>query len=405
MLQAATVIIMPFKNQKAMIRNILLLAMLTSFVAQANTPQNRQLEEIIARHIDACGGHELLGSVKALELKGQYTGFSEVNDFYTLKTVEGAFYCDYFLGKNRIKEGYDTQTFWTIDPWQGFDFPRKMNKFEQHVLLQKAELVTPFYRWKERGFILELKENENVDGMDMYVVSLIRPGMTGETWYINSKTHLIYKSISPWIDFAVPVEAETYYDDYRQVHGIMFAHFIEQTYRTRHTITEISDITFNPEPDQQLFAMPACPFMSSIATMAGKWNVQVEYMTRTGDWRTFDQVESAFHYVDNMISGNISYDVSFAFSFNFTINYNRQNNLFQLVVYDDFYSVTSLYKGKLTDGVLVFDNLPEGSDEEAPLDNEIMQYVFTLGQEDGFVMERKRFADNSWQDIERLTFN
>jgi hypothetical protein len=159
-----------------------------------NIQNGKVLEDIISRHIEAHGGYENLGMAGALEYHGKFTGFSVINDFYLLKTRDGEFYMDYSLGKYRLLEGSDGITFWTIDPWQDFDFPRRINKAERHVIMQKSEMITPFYRWKERGFSVELLDNEIMDDIEMYVLSLTRPGMTPEKWYLNAETYLAYKN-------------------------------------------------------------------------------------------------------------------------------------------------------------------------------------------------------------------
>jgi hypothetical protein len=107
---------------------IFLLAMITGLIGQSQQAGKLQLNEIISRHIDSYGGSENLGKVKALQLKGRFTGFSEVSDLIAIKTKDGNFYSSYNLGKNRITEGRDGTNFWTIDPWQGFDFPAGLIK-------------------------------------------------------------------------------------------------------------------------------------------------------------------------------------------------------------------------------------------------------------------------------------
>lgn len=384
---------------------IFLLAMLTCFVGQSNQVNKLQPDEIISRHIEAYGGAENWEKVNALELRGQFTGFSEVSDWVAIKTKDGDFFSSYNLGKNRITEGREGKNFWTIDPWQGFDFPRKINKAEQHVLMQKAEFFTPFFRWKERNFVVELKANETIDGIDMYVLSLQRPGMSAETWYISTETFLVYKSVSRWVDFAMPLIAETWYDDYRLVDGLLLPHYLEQTFSTRHTITEIKEVIVNPEFDKVVFAMPSCPQMKKISFLNGTWDVKVEYMNRLGNWQVFDTVESVFeHSANNIILGNISYEVNFPYSFSYTIHYNRKTEQYQMVVYNEFYSTTNLYSGKFEDGLLVFSNKPENSTNEQSGDASPIQYVFTITNENDFVMERKQFADNAWSGVERLSY-
>ncbi len=392
----------------------LMLLMLPWLLTFGSEPAKNDItpDEIISRHIDAHGGREKWDAVEALELKGQFTGFSERNDFYTLKTAGGEFFSTFNLGQHRLQEGFDGTTYWTIDPWQGFDYPRRINKAEQHVFMQKAELFTPFYRWKERGFLVELKGKEEVDGLEMYVLSLTRPGMPEETWYIDAHTYLAYKSITPWADFAMPMVAESYYDDYREVRGLLLPHYIEQTYSTRHTVTEIEQVFVNPDFDNDIFRMPACPHMEKLAAMAGNWNVQVEMMTRAGSLHIFDQVSGTFEKTGrDILQGSISYEVRFPVTTRYTLNYNRHTGRYQLVVYNELHSTTHLFNGNWVDGSLVFDNLPEEQQNEASAPSAgqqpLTQYVFTFADEQTFLLERNRSANNgeSWQQVKRLTYS
>jgi hypothetical protein len=393
---------------------ILMLAMATGLAAMGSdhVPTDPKPDDIIARHIDAYGGKDAWKKVEAMELTGNYTSFSVVHDFYTLKTSDGHFFTEYNIGKNRVKEGYDGTTFWTIDPWQGFDFPRKINKAERHVVMQKAEFFTPFYRWEERGFEVGYKGTEEIDGTEVYVLTLARPGMPEETWYIDANTFLVYKSITQWVDFSYPMVAETFYDDYRNVEGLVLPHYMEQTYSTRHTITEIDRVVMNPAVNNQVFHMSSCPGMERIAFLAGKWEAQVDMMTRSGNWHTFDRVESGFEQSSrDVIRGNISYEVYFPISMDYTLNFNRNTETYQLVVYNEFYSVTELFNGDFHEnGTLIFEP-EEGKHKNEPGSNgtpvqTVFRYVFTFPDHNNFLLERQRSVDKgeSWQEMERFGY-
>ena len=390
---------------------LLLLPWLATFSSETEK-FDKTPEEIISRHIEAHGGKENWNVVEALELKGRFTSFSEVHDFYTLKTAGGEFFSSFNLGKHRVHEGYDGTTFWTIDPWQGFDFPRKINKAERHVIMQKAEFFSPFYRWEERGLRVDFQGKEEVDGLEMYVLTLTRPDMSAETWFIDTQTYLVYKSITPWVDFAFPLEAEAYYDDYREVNGLLLPHYVEQTFRTRHRVTVIEEVIINPAFDSQVFRMPPCPHMEKITHMAGLWDVQVEMINRAGNWQVVDTVSSGFEKLPGEgLQGSISYEVNFPVTTSFTINYNRRTDNYQLVVYNEFYSTTELFNGSFLDGSLIFDNLPEPEQNEtsagANAQQPYMQFIFNFSDDKSFVVERKRSLNHgeNWQDTERMTFH
>jgi hypothetical protein len=390
---------------------VLLSAMFTSYLAFASIDDdNDQPEIIIDQHIAAHGGVEKLSSIHSIKLTGDFTSFSVVHDFETIKTSHGCFFSSYNLGKHRVTEGYDGNVFWTVDPWQGFDFPRKINQTEKHVILQKADLVTPFFMWKEKNYEVRFLGREYVDGMEMYVLELTRPEMPAETWYFNTSTYLAYKYNSQWVDFTYPMQAESYFDDYREVDGIIIPFYMEQTFSTRHRITQIEQVLINSNLDERTFNMPSCEFMDKIAILEGTWDVGVQLMTRQGNWHEAGKVLSTFHFVDrNRIQGNISYDMAFPASNDYIFSYNKRTNNYQLVQFSELFSTTDLFHGTLAENKLVLDNLPEElmADSQAEPGNQRIytRYIITLDTNEEITIERKQSNDSgeTWRDAEKLT--
>jgi hypothetical protein len=369
----------------------------------SNDPNN-ELDVIIRKHIQAHGGEEKLGNIHALELRGQFTGFSVVNDFKTIKTADGQFFSEYYLGKHKINEGHDGEVFWTIDPWQGFDFPRKLNKVEKHVIAQKAELVTPFFLWKEKNYHVEYIGQEIADGINQYVIRLTRPGMPAETWYLNATTYLPYKYQSQWVDFTYPMQAETIFDDYRETEGIILPHYIEQTYSTRHAVTEVETITLNPVLNPKIFGMPVIQEMQRINAIIGNWELDVDVLTRTGAWRTVDSTSSTSINLltDGRLQGLLSYDMAFPVHATITLSYNKRMSAYQLVLFNEMFATTELYAGQFDEGTLIMNDLVPSEIEGNPL----TRYSLVIETDDSFRIERQRSTDkgDSWTSLEKWRF-
>ncbi len=387
----------------------LLIAQAPCYSKQGASDNVDPLSEIINKHIAAHGGADKLASVESIMLSGEYTSFSVVHDFIAIKTFDGKFYSDYNLGKHRVKEGYDGRTYWTIDPWQGFDFPRKMNMVEKNVIMQKAETVTPFFRWNERGYVVTYIGEEVLDGLDMYVLELTRPKMPTETWYLDASTCLEYKYISQWADFTYPLQAESYFDDFREVDGIVFPFFVEQTFSTRHRITQIEDIHINPVTDESLFAMPPCDHMEKLAMIPGTWNVGVEVMTRQGHWHDAGQVVTTFDFLSrDKIQGIIAYDMAFPATNTYALSFNKRTNQYQLVVFSELFSTTDLFHGEITDNMLILDNMPVkeavSDSENTAREQAFTRYTFSLGATDNITIERMQSSDGGeiWRGTERF---
>jgi hypothetical protein len=235
--------------------------------------------------------------------------------------------------------------------------------------------------------------------------------MPEETWFLDTETYLATKYQSRWVDFAYAIPAETIFDDYREFEGLLIPTYIEQTFSTRHRITEIEHVRINPDIESNIFSLPPCKHMQQISQMTGPWQVQADIMTRAGNWQTYDQFESVFEITArDMIEGSLSYEVNFPVATRYTLTFNRRTNNYQLVVYNEFYSATDLYNGQYEDGVLIFDDMTDATsvDQEARTENSqpSTRYRFEFQHPDAFHLLRSRSTNGgeSWQHVERLSF-
>lgn len=252
----------------------LILLVLTLSLTPLLKAQN--VEEIISKHIEAHGGAEKWDAINSMEITAKFTAFSEENDWYAIKTKTGCYYSDLHIGQHKVKEAFNGKWGWTIDPWHQFTFPRRLNKFEDNVFLQKADLFTPFYNYKEKGSTVEYVGEENVDGIDTYVIKLTRSNGKWETWYLNKETYLEVKSVSEWVDFGMRSPAESFFDDFREVDGLIIPFFVERMFGQRDRMLVIEKVIFNKAVDKKMFEMPKSTEMQKLAFMAGLWDVKIE---------------------------------------------------------------------------------------------------------------------------------
>ena len=268
----------------------------------------QSVDDIIEKHIKAHGGEKALNKIKSIELSGTYTSFSTSGKFKTIKLHSGEYYSEFDLGQHYVYEGNDGKLAWTIDPWQDILFPRRINKSEKNVFDQKAELITPFYKYKNKGHKVELKGKEDLDGTEVYVLHLIRNNGFTETWYLDAKTYLEVKYTSQWIDFAYPIQADTYFDDFRKVEGIIIPYYIEREFRNRNRFTEITNLVINGKYNEDIFRMPVVEEFEKLSFMKGKWWAVAESMTRRGTWYKTDSIKTEVKYADrNMLHTTLDY--------------------------------------------------------------------------------------------------
>ena len=286
-----------------------LLFVILSSICMSSIMYAQDIDELIAKHIDAHGGADQWEAIESMEIRGRFIAFSEENDFYALKTNSGAYYSELHLGKHKVTEAFNGTSGWTIDPWHDFSFPRALNKTEVNVFSQKAEFFTPFYKWKERGFTVELLGKQTVDGIDVFAIKLSRPNGKSETWFLDANTYLEYKCESEWADFGYGGPAESYFDDFRTVDGIVIPFFIERTFYQRNRMLQIEDIKFNVEVDEELFEFPRSNELKKLAFLEGEWDVKLDVWSRRGSWYRLDSTFSVILWEStNRLLEKIIYD-------------------------------------------------------------------------------------------------
>ena len=293
-----------------------------------------------------------------------------------------------------------------LDPWQDFIFPRELNKSEINVFNQKADFFTPFYKYKEKGYKVELIGEQNVDGINTYVIKLTRPNGHSETWYLDTNTYLEYKCESDWVDFAYDSPAESYFDDFRNVDGIVIPFFIERTFSQRDRILQIKDIEFNVDIDESIFEMPRSAEIKKLAFLIGEWNVKVDVWTRSGSWYNIDSTISTISYIaTNMIEEKIQYDRIFVQSNIVDYTYNSSTEKYRITVFNNFSSDIEIFEGNFTDSTFVVENtfISYGDSTQ---NNNPFQVVFSDIEKDSFIVGVNYSRDKgaTWNPRDKFTY-
>ncbi len=91
------------------------------------------VDKIIAKHLAAHGDIKKWETVNTMKITGKFSAFSEEKDFICVKTKDGCYYSDLYLGQHKVKEAYNGKKGWTIDPWMDLGFARKVNPSEEMV--------------------------------------------------------------------------------------------------------------------------------------------------------------------------------------------------------------------------------------------------------------------------------
>lgn len=320
--------------------------------------QAQELEEIITKHIEARGGAQNWDKVENMKITGHFTAFSVEEDWMAIKTNKGQYYSELYLGKHAVIEAFDGEHGWTIDPWHEISFPRLLTKDEDNIFQQKSSMMTPFLNYKEKGLVAELIGKQELEGIEVFAIKLTRPNGKFETWYLDAKTFLEYRRDSYWVDFTYPTAAETYFEDFREINGLIIPYYEEKTFSQRNRVLLIEEIQFNIEIDEELFEMAKSAEMEKLSFMEGDWEVEVQgWSGRANKWYPMDVTTSNISYAaNNMLEENISYKASFVMPIITQYSFHTGSGKYRICVYNDFSGETEMFIGQMSDSTFIADN-------------------------------------------------
>lgn len=357
-------------------------------------------ESIIAKHIEAHGGLKNWNKVESIKVTGQFTAFSIEKDFMAYKNRSGEYYADLQLGKHQVIEAFDGKEGWTIDPWQEITYARRINTGEKNVFSQKAEILTPFFDYKEKGHKVEFVAKEKLEGLDVFVLKLTRNNGKEEKWYLDANTYLEYKCESKWVDFAQELPSETFFDDFRKVDGLVIPFFVERTFWQRDRLMQIENVEINPTFDNKLLDMPKREEIKKLAFLEGKWDVKMEAMSRRGTWRSMGQTLSAIDFAStSVLQEKIKVERTFPINITLSYTYNDNCGKYRISLLEDLSSSFEVFEGDFSDNIFVFDNAKEKMAT-------FTQFTLSDIGDEGFTLTRRISRDQgkTWQDRDKFTY-
>ena len=365
------------------------------------------LEQLLASHREARGGTEAWAAVDTLTQSGPFTAFSETGTFLLHQTDDGQVRFERDEGDDRVIGGHDGTTAWQIQPFMG-DWPQTLSGADLIALEQEIDLPNPFFHLEARGYEAKLVGEAEVDGVPAIEVHLLRPSGEEETWFFDPDTHLELARDSTGSDFGRAQPMRTFWDDFREVEGLMVPHYVEQQWYTRNRVREVETVAVNAELDPALFAMPRAKGMEAYQAMAGTFTVAVESRQSPGaEMETSERTAT----VASRIRGGLIEEhflTPDGTEVLRQLTYDRFRDVYRLTQINDTTTYLDIQEGGFDEeGRLVLSNLDTGSGWKMNFrDLQIRERnTITLGDQ-GYVIETEMTFDGgeSWNLFSRETF-
>ena len=251
-----------------------LLIMTTVLALATAASMAMELDEVIAKHIEARGGQEAWNAVETIKMTGSYTAFSKVSDFTLLRKRDHKYFLDSVQNGKTVIVGHDDEMMWWDNHWVAPGARPVTGEADLQALARDIDFASPLFDYAERGFEPELLGETEFDGLPAIGIKLTRPDESVETWYLDPETYLEFARESPGSDFGNAMPATTYFDDFREVGGVKIPYYVEMQWYTRDRVMHVDKVELNVEIEDAAFAMPAPTGMGPLVAMAGNWSVK-----------------------------------------------------------------------------------------------------------------------------------
>jgi len=219
-------------------------------------------DEIIKKNIDAKGGLKKFKSIKTIKLTGNFS-MPPMDIWEAPITViakrPNLVRMDIEVMGITIVRAFDGETAWETMPTQmGILETGEMSESDAGEMKRESDFDGHLIDYKKKGHKVELIGKENMEGTEVYNLKVTLKDGYVVNYYFDTKNFLELKSIAKTIFQGQEMEGETFYSDYKEVAGILFAHSVEMKLDGQISQQVIFEsIELNVDVEDDFFKMPA----------------------------------------------------------------------------------------------------------------------------------------------------
>jgi len=226
------------------------------------TPSKAQTaDEIINNYFENTGGAENWKNLKSVKFLGSVNAQGMDIPIEMYQTVEGKQLLKITLqGQEMTQFSFDGETMWTTN-FMTMQPEKSDQETTDNMKKQTKDFPSPFLNYKEKGFTVELLENETMEGTDTFKIKL-----TQEPVIIDGKEepNISYHYFDTENFVPIAVEStinqgpqkgqisKTTFSDFEEVEGLYFPFSMTMSGQ----LLSFKEITLNPEIDDSMFDFP-----------------------------------------------------------------------------------------------------------------------------------------------------
>jgi len=236
-----------------------LLTIVAAMVLLPAATRAQNVDEIIAKYIQAQGGMGKLSAVQTRRETAKFSAGSLKADVQHVNKRPNEVREEFIIQGMAQVRAYDGKAGWQVSPFGGRREAELLSEDDMKDLVVDADMDGPLVDYQQKGHKAELMGHDSVEGTDCYKIKLTLKNGDVRTYYLDTDSYLELKLETQTFIRGAPQESETYYGDYEQIGGIYFPFAMEMGRkgdpdRVRLTVEKVE---LNPPIDDVVFSKPA----------------------------------------------------------------------------------------------------------------------------------------------------
>ncbi len=215
--------------------------------------------DIVERYLKARGGVERWRRVRALELTGHYSTFSQRSSFRLVRRRDDVYRLDYTVMKAPAIRARGPSGPWML---HGSLSPEasSVDDGPYKTLLERESLFgLLLLDYADRGARVELAGPGEIDGVQTWNLRVTFASGEEEIWYLDVDTFLevaVDSTVHDLTQSESPMRQRAFYDDFRRVDGLVLPFRTELEFGARLETMEVDRVMVDPKLDPTLFDIP-----------------------------------------------------------------------------------------------------------------------------------------------------
>ncbi|MCX6318791.1 MAG: hypothetical protein NTW29_16040 [Bacteroidetes bacterium] len=231
---------------------------LFSLLALASLSASAQTaDEVIQKYTAAMGGLDAFNKVTSAKMSGNVSQQSMDMPITTQILNNKAARTDIEVMGYQIINVYNNGTGWKQNHFEGIETPTELSAAELIDAKAQASLANHLMDYKNRGHKVEFGGQEAVEGVKCFKITLTNKDDNKKvTYYIDSASYLLIKSVTPREMQGQTVDVETFYSDFKEINGLKFAMTrIQKVMGQEFASVRLDKIELNVKIDEAIFKM------------------------------------------------------------------------------------------------------------------------------------------------------